>query len=1706
MTHLIFNILVSVSKNFLYYFLTGILPKPSRFTRDVFTINLAFQSGEMARSKYERRQERKKKEINRNIKTMQSKKKAMSKATARISKITGAIHEAQKCLEKMDLHAGFASDESGENLTRSFWDCSGILRWLRNPFERVFVFSYSQWRDGNHILQDIWATRRFEADLRSRIPSPSVFQRIRWFTSFFGHRSTIDNVENVITLCAGLWTSTSMVNAGALVISHLKIYHQASVVETVISYLGEQAIVTESLWDFEHDDLDFQSSLPTNDRSRKRRGRKRRKEYVLQDGDFAEILRGSLKNWKLLKHSKFVKYIISLVAIIVSSTMCTALSLDFNIAGIPLFSEALKKRLDTMNIVDTGEILIEAASYFLDVGYLCFVQKSFKPILYTDAETFAFDQRYIEYVSNYSGAYDSDWDIIGFTESEYIRENEELTQYYTSLYSVIAKGPEKVQIFQRLAQLGKLKMELTRRINSCGMRVSPYVLLIFGSSSVGKTSVASILNTIAIQMCDGTGDPAKRVTFNENDKFFSGYLADTESIISDDICNTNPNFLAESPLANLIKWANNNPELALMADLDSKGKISLRPKTVLLTSNVSDLNASVFSMEPVSILRRLNVHITVKVKEAFSLHNGTGQRMMDPVKANAFVATLKGSDRDLPDLWDITVSRVVTRVSSVAGRPDEGHFEPIFHNNKVMKDISIREAAAFVAHDSRVHKLNQTKIVQGQSSIHERLTVCKECASLTSMCSCGLKMQGGSDEGEEIAKSILHDLNVFVENDKNDEGSGECAESLYYASRHFGTELPAPVERRGWEISLRSVASFCVFPIWLFSWSYMSLSLMIWFAGVMTCVLCCLPTLTFLYKRLMWWYRLYKYGVRYSRFITCVGRDIRTHAAELERYMTQTREGRIYLTGTLTFFSTWMIYKLVKIILGGRKLYRKQSELNPDAAEYKLRRNTPSYWAVPTSKPCRGSHQSSTSTWQDLAAIRERNQVFVKWGKKICGGFMVKTHFMLLPNHFLSEDAELHIKVNTTHGNNEHFCRCQVSLSNSFHIPGTDLRMWYVPTGGDFRDMSSYFPDELVKQSWGSRFAYRDQDGEVIRDTTRCEPSDINVQGIQYPGLKYTLSSLVTFRGMCMASLVNEGKQPKIIGFHLGGVTDTSHGAAGSVTSSQINHALGQLNRVGILELASSAEIREDSFIDRLGGLPYLFQGNIKPQCPTNFLPEGACVEVIGSCSGGATRSSQVITSHISDSVTEFFGVERLHDKAPLGPPLVPKWHPWQLGMQGFSTISPGPLSGVLCRAAADYLSFLKSIAAPEKPLDLDTIVNGWDNDKFINRMPQGTSVGFPLSGSLSKVCKLQQPTEGHACNYALDDDILDEFVHCEDVLRSGHRINSIFRAALKDEPRPIGSTKARVFQAAPLVLKMLLRKYFLPLVARLSMFPLISECAVGVNPFSGEWDEMHRHIGSKGEDRIVAGDYSAYDQRMSPALTSAVFDILIRFATLCNYTEDNIIVMKALATEVIYPLVAYDGTLIKLFGSNPSGHNLTVYVNSIANSLISRCAFFTIYPREMIFKRAVSMMTYGDDDIGSVDTLYPLFNNISKSEYITSIGMKYTPPSKSGEHVEYMMMEEVDFLKRKSIYNEKKGRFMGALELSSIYKSLHCRMKSTEISDSQWAASVCDAALREAFPHGKDYYVDMQRGLASIADRHDFSHHCVNLMNTYEECSEKIG
>jgi hypothetical protein len=285
------------------------------------------------------------------------------------------------------------------------------------------------------------------------------------------------------------------------------------------------------------------------------------------------------------------------------------------------------------------------------------------------------------------------------------------------------------------------------------------------------------------------------------------------------------------------------------------------------------------------------------------------------------------------------------------------------------------------------------------------------------------------------------------------------------------------------------------------------------------------------------------------------------------------------------------------------------------------------------------------------------------------------------------------------------------------------------------------------------------------------------------------------------------------------------------------------------------------------------------------------------------------------------------------------------------------------------------------------------------------------------------------------------------------------------------------VFQAAPVAMSILIRMYFLPIARFLSLHPLESECAVGVNAVSPEWKQLMDHANKFAKDeKVIAWDYSKYDVRMNSQMTGTVLWSYIKLARHGGYPKEALLIMEKMVADIIHPMIDWNGTLLMAFNMNTSGNNITVNINSTAGSLYVRLGFFHIYPSAKNFRSAVAAMTYGDDFKGSVHRRWRKFNCVTFKKYLSTLGIKITRPDKKAllpgeKEEEFLNNSETDFLKRVSHNVEGIPVPLGKLTEDSIFKSLHCNLKSASATEREVAISCMETALHEWFVHGKDVY-----------------------------------
>jgi len=355
-----------------------------------------------------------------------------------------------------------------------------------------------------------------------------------------------------------------------------------------------------------------------------------------------------------------------------------------------------------------------------------------------------------------------------------------------------------------------------------------------------------------------------------------------------------------------------------------------------------------------------------------------------------------------------------------------------------------------------------------------------------------------------------------------------------------------------------------------------------------------------------------------------------------------------------------------------------------------------------------------------------------------------------------------------------------------------------------------------------------------------------------------------------------------------------------------------------------------------------------------------------------------------------------------------------------------------------------------------------------------------------------------------LKKEFVEELEKDRSKLRAGTRTCHPVKTFFKDEPHPSTKEKVRVVNVVSPTTNFEVRRLWLPIIEMIELNPTAFEIAVGVNASNHEWDDIMTHVKRFGSGRVFAGDYSGYDTKLSQQMLQAAFKVLYNIAaTSSGYTEEDLAEMRTLMEELTAPFIVIDGAIfIPSLGFWISGNALTVIINAIANSLIIRCFFFSIYP-DRKFNENVALITYGDDCIGEISSLAPLMTCTGFAEWLGRHGLKFTRFDKSDEPMpDYYTWQEADFLKRKSVFHPDIGIELGALEPESMRRMMRvCTLKKGNgLSAYDISCMNVSGAVREAFLHGRDFYEDFREKCISVVLSHNMAGHVEGLDMTYDD------
>lgn len=778
--------------------------------------------------------------------------------------------------------------------------------------------------------------------------------------------------------------------------------------------------------------------------------------------------------------------------------------------------------------------------------------------------------------------------------------------------------------------------------------------------------------------------------------------------------------------------------------------------------------------------------------------------------------------------------------------------------------------------------------------------------------------------------------------------------------------------------------------------------------------------------------------------------------------------------------------------------------------------------------------------------------IFYATGKVTSNCFFIATNYILAPAHnFLRVSGEYsaidHIGFRATTEVRGPVFTARVCPTQMLRLPG-DMMLVQVNAGGTMVNMLEFVAEREIVGTEPILELHRNLKTCEVERRAYLVKADDNIKcterGMCYRGYAGVRPG-ETFVGLCGSLIVASRHHPKIISIHTMGAKRVA--VSCSLDRAEVEQGIADLARTGLIkapiinqphttpytspDMAHAAQVVELSKRSVLGEAPN----------GTGILPVGTVKDYTQ-----VRQRTQLDTSPISEQVTAICGEERKHGPpVSMGKATVEKAKLIEMSEKGYLPIEDLKLAIADIKAEARQLIISTGFAAQLRPLDVHEAVAGKAGMHTIRKINTKTAAGFPYVGS--KLFMLDhEELEGLPDALVFTPEMEEELARVIAIMAVRERLNFVFKASHKDEAVKIGKLKTRIFEGSPTVFTVIVRMYFLPILRLFMLAREESRSAVGIDATSCEWDAMHRFQREYNDTEGIAGDWQHLDTSETYIEMMLVLGMLVELVEEFGaYTSEDINVMWTAAEELARHMSLMRGDLFFCEGSNASGQGATVDTNNliVAVRLIAQfysgarelkepvhtepwepadrrftCGGLPISPgsrAELVANPLVPMlngrysdyartMHYGDDFTSAVKACaLPWHNQFTLEAYFAEHGLVLTDPSKGPFTAATTPWKDVTFLKREFRYDAELDAYMGALELTSIYKPFHVWPNKREMSVPAHTAMLLGGAFRELFQHGRAVFEAKSGALKELAEATGAMPYLVDTPMTYDELKE---
>jgi len=1298
-----------------------------------------------------------------------------------------------------------------------------------------------------------------------------------------------------------------------------------------------------------------------------------------------------------------------------------------------------------------------------------------------------------------------------------------------------------------VGELKILKYEIEVESTVSRMRETPMACLIFGNSSIGKSSLTELMGKRYAQVCGLEYSQDCRYDRSPFDQYMSGFKTSHWFMVIDDVACQEPSKCTNGDLSliDVIQIINCAPYTSNQAELEKKGKIPVLAKLVVANSNVMNMNVFHYFSHPSAVQRRFSFVLIPSVKKEFRKIDGSGNHYdaLDGIKAKVWQDAhpeIMGSSQ-IPDFWDFDV---VEWIPAAIGSAKKLALE---HRPFNGRKIGMCEMLEYYDRKIIEHIASQKAMTQNITGLRTSRS-CGVCSKPYQFCTDRLNHSSLDD----MKCDKCHKIECIYKNNCNmcsicHKVEARCSHSNYQPQNEdlqccnfcehndcLWSDYPEASNQCcvmcerciSEEDILEGSCTYC-----LIKDQYQPQSML---GDMFHTYLLCLLALAIQSMRVR------TNGLRSLSYNHLVNRYdqltlVSNQSNNVLDWMDTTRDyvDSMYSTGLrykqiisdMGFnASTYLSKRPIMLILGSvlaaitavktlskiskSPIFNFQSEgVIPIMKDEKVDPwKRTQYVLSPLDVGRSVSNYKSLNQSQFVDMISKNNFIInlhLKTGIKRTRAFAFSDRYYLINTHALCNSNDFTIDICrqlVEEGSTENVFGLKVVPSQIHHLGG-DVSILFLPQLPPRKNLVDLFAKRSYNATSHGFYVGKDLNGDILfKSLKQIRPLIIHHplinQGKQFDGFEATIAEPTT-SGFCGSPMVAENYQGRVVlGIHSLGNMSTS------VVSARVYHEdlvkfLSDKNPISSGDVVLKCDEREYE-------LQLLHNKSV-----ANYLESGTLCVYGGLKGHHSSGKSLVCDTLVAKDLCENENFVRTH-----GAPDMSSWRPKRIGIlpmieQGF------PLRYDDVKEAVDDYFLSVTVRLDNSELELlekyseEIAINGSPGVRGVDRIDMNTSAGMPHCKSKINYFSIDESKEYKT--YFPKDELRKEIDFALDNYKAGYRNNFIFMGALKDEAREYSKIlegKTRVFTGQSVAHLIIGRQYYLSFIRVMQRNRIKFECAVGTNAHSEDWDEI-AHFLKDFSSYMFDGDYKNYDKSMMAMVIMAIFDGIIEFYKKhSKYDSEDYTVMRGVAYDVAFAYVNYFGDLMSFLRNNPSGHLLTVIINSICGSVYLRIGFKEATGMPMSeYSTYVHSVTYGDDVIVAVSpVIRDLFNFETYQSGLAKYKIVFTPASKTGDTYKFKSFEDLDFLKRSFVFSDELNRYISPLSIGSIHKSLVTCVKSKTITPEDQIVQIFSSAHREMWQHGKVEFTKFVELRKRVFSRCNLTHYVKdklfpsydNLLNYY--------